>query len=87
MDPPIGARREPLERREPNPGRNPDCRKPAIQTHIDCYVHPDCRFSAIRQFESTVVVLSSPAEWEKVRAGRLSLPSGWGAAAELPKIA
>jgi hypothetical protein len=35
----------------------------------------------------SVVVLLSPGEWEEVRAGRLSLPSGWGSAAELHKIA
>lgn len=35
----------------------------------------------------SVVVLLSPAEWEAVRAGRLSLPAGWGSASELQKIA
>jgi len=35
----------------------------------------------------SVVVLVSPGEWESVRAGRLSLPVGWGSAVDLQKIA
>lgn len=36
---------------------------------------------------ASVVVLLSPADWERVRSGELSLPPDWGTPAQLKKIA